>query len=290
MPSRRPSTPAEAPLEVANAEKPSPARIRAEPASQALAITKNPDSWCNERKRLAFSSWVEVMPGLLYDSGGVLMACYTSMARNESLNIKDMLVTPAQARTIKSATLSNRRPAKEAVRNSCRQTISSFPCMRGPRGNRLKYLGSRLRAGLSGEKSKVCPTANLPPTASFLSLSPRRPDGGTHACRDGEHRRVLATGLRHPRRPIRRDRRQCTADQERTGAQDRCEGRRVDRRTGVLWPDPAELCAGAAAVRPAALSLVEARSNCRNRVLKVLERANIKLASVASDVFGCPVR
>jgi len=33
-------------------------------------------------------------------------------------------------------------------------------------------------------------------------------------------------------------------------------------------------------------SLVEARSNCRNRVLKVLERANIKLASVASDVFG----
>jgi transposase len=33
-------------------------------------------------------------------------------------------------------------------------------------------------------------------------------------------------------------------------------------------------------------SLVEARSNCRNRVLKVLESANIKLASVASDVFG----
>jgi transposase len=33
-------------------------------------------------------------------------------------------------------------------------------------------------------------------------------------------------------------------------------------------------------------SLVEARSSCRNRVLKVLESANIKLASVASDVFG----
>ena len=33
-------------------------------------------------------------------------------------------------------------------------------------------------------------------------------------------------------------------------------------------------------------SLVEARSNCRNRILKVLECANIKLASVASDVFG----
>jgi len=36
-------------------------------------------------------------------------------------------------------------------------------------------------------------------------------------------------------------------------------------------------------------SLVEAHSNCRNRVLKVLERANIKLASVASDVFGVSV-
>jgi hypothetical protein len=33
-------------------------------------------------------------------------------------------------------------------------------------------------------------------------------------------------------------------------------------------------------------SLIEARSNCRNRILKVLESANIKLASVASDVFG----
>ena len=33
-------------------------------------------------------------------------------------------------------------------------------------------------------------------------------------------------------------------------------------------------------------SLIEARSNCRNRILKVLETANIKLASVASDVFG----
>jgi transposase len=33
-------------------------------------------------------------------------------------------------------------------------------------------------------------------------------------------------------------------------------------------------------------SLVEARTNERNRVLKLLETANIKLASVASDVFG----
>jgi transposase len=33
-------------------------------------------------------------------------------------------------------------------------------------------------------------------------------------------------------------------------------------------------------------SLVDARSDCRNRVLQLLESANIKLAGVATDVFG----
>jgi transposase len=33
-------------------------------------------------------------------------------------------------------------------------------------------------------------------------------------------------------------------------------------------------------------SLVEARTSCRNRILQVLESANIKLANVASDAFG----
>jgi transposase len=33
-------------------------------------------------------------------------------------------------------------------------------------------------------------------------------------------------------------------------------------------------------------SLVDARTNCRNRITQVLESANIKLANVASDVFG----
>src|SRR6516164_5990925 len=65
MPSRRPSTPAEAPLEVASAGKPSPARIRAEPASHALAMTKNPGAWCNARNRSAFSCWLDVISGLL---------------------------------------------------------------------------------------------------------------------------------------------------------------------------------------------------------------------------------
>jgi hypothetical protein len=35
-------------------------------------------------------------------------------------------------------------------------------------------------------------------------------------------------------------------------------------------------------------SLIEARSNCRNRILKVLESANVKLASVASDGSASP--
>jgi transposase len=33
-------------------------------------------------------------------------------------------------------------------------------------------------------------------------------------------------------------------------------------------------------------SLVDARTNCRNRIIQVLESVNIKLANVASDVFG----
>jgi hypothetical protein len=37
-----------------------------------LAITKKPGSWCNARKRLALSSWLDVMPGLLFDVPFVL--------------------------------------------------------------------------------------------------------------------------------------------------------------------------------------------------------------------------
>src|SRR5262249_13816614 len=40
LPSRRPRMPAEAPLEVASAGKPRPARMRAEPASQGVGITR----------------------------------------------------------------------------------------------------------------------------------------------------------------------------------------------------------------------------------------------------------
>src|SRR6185312_7129301 len=65
MPSRRPSIPADAPLDVASATKPSPARMRAEPASQALPIRKAPGWACNAWKRLALSAWVAVMVRLL---------------------------------------------------------------------------------------------------------------------------------------------------------------------------------------------------------------------------------
>ena len=44
--------PAAAPLEVASAGKPMPPSTRAEPPSQALAITKVPPS-CSSRKRVA---------------------------------------------------------------------------------------------------------------------------------------------------------------------------------------------------------------------------------------------
>src|SRR5215510_5741957 len=60
-PSRLPSTPASAPLDVARAWKPRPARMRAEPASHGLGIRKAPGPWCSARKRVALSLWVAAM-------------------------------------------------------------------------------------------------------------------------------------------------------------------------------------------------------------------------------------
>ena len=81
--------------------------------------------------------------------------------------------------------------------------------------------------------------------------------GGSDACRDGEHGRLLAPGLRRPRGAFRADRRERTAHPQRAGAQDRCEGFRVDRRSGSARPDRQELRAApaaAGAARVAALS------------------------------------
>src|SRR6266446_1792691 len=61
LPSRRPRTPAAAPLEVASAWKPSPARMRADPASQGLGITKTPGASWSARNRAALSLWLAVM-------------------------------------------------------------------------------------------------------------------------------------------------------------------------------------------------------------------------------------
>ena len=65
--------------------------------------------------------------------------------------------------------------------------------------------------------------------------------------RHGEHGRLLAPGLRRPRRVFRPHRRQRPAYPQRAGAQDRREGFRVDRRSGSARPDRQELRAAAAA-------------------------------------------
>src|SRR6188768_726204 len=57
LPSSRPSVPADAPLDVASAAKPSDVRMRAEPPSQQLAMTKAP-LVCNARNACARSNWV----------------------------------------------------------------------------------------------------------------------------------------------------------------------------------------------------------------------------------------
>ena len=71
--------------------------------------------------------------------------------------------------------------------------------------------------------------------------------GGSDACRDGEHGRLLAPGLCRPGGAFRADRRQRPAHPQRAGAQDRCEGFRVVRRSGATRPDRQELRAAPAA-------------------------------------------
>src|SRR6185312_2318174 len=60
LPSRRPNVPAEAPLEVASAWKPRPARSLAEPASQGFAMTNARDPACRASNRCAFSDWLAI--------------------------------------------------------------------------------------------------------------------------------------------------------------------------------------------------------------------------------------
>ena len=55
-PSRRPSAPAQAPLDVASAAKPSPASTRADPPSHGFGITNAPGPSWSARNRAAFSA------------------------------------------------------------------------------------------------------------------------------------------------------------------------------------------------------------------------------------------
>ena len=64
-PSRRPSRPADAPLEVASAGNPSAAIILAEPPSHTLAITNASGASCRERNCFALSARVTVIRRLL---------------------------------------------------------------------------------------------------------------------------------------------------------------------------------------------------------------------------------
>jgi len=78
---------------------------------------------------------------------------------------------------------------------------------------------------------------------------------------------------------------------QRAGPQDGREGQRMDRRPRPPWPHPPELRAPKPLRELRDLlryrrKLVESRSAERNRLLKLLETANIKLSSVASNVFG----
>ncbi len=135
-------------------------------------------------------------------------------------------------------------------------------------------------------------SAHVPTMTRDLKRARLAEGGGRDPRRHGEHRRLLAAGLCRAGRALRARRRQRPAHQERAGAQDRREGRRVDRRAGAPRADPQELraaasrCASCATCCATAASWSRGQAAERNRLLKLLETANIKLASVASDVFG----
>src|SRR3989441_9270561 len=105
-------------------------------------------------------------------------------------------------------------------------------------------------------------------------------------------RRVLAAGLQHPRRLLPGHPGQCAAHQGGARSQVRCQGQRLDRRLAAPWST-----ASASFIPPKPIrdlrdlvryrkTLVQQRAQQINRVQKVLETANIKLSSVASDVLG----
>src|SRR5215207_554547 len=130
-----------------------------------------------------------------------------------------------------------------------------------------------------------------PPRAIGLASS-----GGVHACGDGEHRGLLEADLQPPGGSFHTALDQRPAHQDRPGPQDRRQRLRVDRRSTQARSAAGQLCArttpkGVAGTGPlsdhpgaGALSSEVARLH------KTLEGANIKLASVATDIMGKSAR
>src|SRR5262249_30425675 len=113
-----------------------------------------------------------------------------------------------------------------------------------------------------------------------------------HRGGDGGDRCLLETGVEHPqRRPLRADPGQCRAHQGGAGPQDGHERGDVDRRPGGVRSDPTELRTGRAASRTALAAahpqaIVPRAGEPCAALQKTLEEANIKLASVISDILG----
>src|SRR3989442_205937 len=99
LPSRRPSTPAQATLEVASAWEPRPARMRADPAYHGLGITNAPGPLCNARKRAALSSWLMVISEIPTLSNDAHDQLASGVAPEHAGRLRDgdpLAVVPAQ--------------------------------------------------------------------------------------------------------------------------------------------------------------------------------------------------
>jgi hypothetical protein len=109
--------------------------------------------------------------------------------------------------------------------------------------------------------------------------------------RVGEHGGLLAPGLPRSRGHGGGARRQRAGDAAAPWAQDRQGGCALDRGALGAWPHPSEFyptapywCAAGSDAHAGDLDPEPRQAN--NRVIKVLEDTNIKLASVVSDLFG----
>src|SRR3989449_8129850 len=101
----------------------------------------------------------------------------------------------------------------------------------------------------------------------------------------------LETGLQPPRGELRGSFGQCVPHQGRARPQDRREGLRVDREPPGAWTHPRQLHSAATDPRLARSHATSEkpyadRVKATNRVHKLLETANIKLANVVADVLG----